>query len=111
MRDNALKNLKKPFLVLLNSQKPYSEDTKRLAEEMKEKYKVNVLPVNCEQLKEENIFSILENILYEFPVSAIEFYMPKWMEGLPRDNRIKQDIVKQIRDTIHMELLVFKNIK
>lgn len=97
---HALKKLKKPFLVLLNSQKPYSEDTKRLAEEMKKKYDVNVLPVSCEQLKEENIFTILENILYEFPISTMEFYMPKWVEGLPWDNRIKQDLVKGIRETM-----------
>jgi len=95
---SALKALKKPFLVLLNSQKPYSEETKQLAQEMKKKYEVNVLPVNCEQLKEENIHTILENILYEFPISSIEFYMPKWVEGLPWDNRIKQSLVQCIRE-------------
>lgn len=95
---NALKKLRKPFLVLLNSQRPYSEETKRLAEEMKKKYGVSVLPVNCEQLKEENILTILENILYEFPISAIEFHMPKWMEGLPWDHRIKQDIGRHVKD-------------
>jgi len=96
----ALKKLHKPFLVLLNSQKPYSEETRKLAEELKKKYQVNVLPVNCEQLKEENIFTILENILYEFPISAIEFYMPKWIEGLPWDNPIKQEIVKHIKNVM-----------
>lgn len=48
---NALKKLHKPFLVLLNSQKPYSEETRTLAEQMQEKYGIAVLPVNCEQLK------------------------------------------------------------
>lgn len=94
----ALKKLKKPFLVLLNSLKPYSEETKKLAEEIRDKYDVNVLPVNCEQLKEENIFQILENILYEFPIAAMEFYMPKWLEGLPWDNRIKQELVAKIKE-------------
>ena len=95
---HALKMLKKPFLVLLNSQKPYSEETRRLAEELKHKYEVNVIPVNCEQLKEENIHTILENILYEFPISSVEFYMPKWVESLPWDHKLKQDIVGHIRD-------------
>ena len=54
------------------------EEAVSFIEEMKKKYEVNVLPVNCEQLKEENIFTILENILYEFPISTMEFYMPKW---------------------------------
>lgn len=95
---HALKALGKPFVVLLNSQRPYSEETKRMAEEMKKKYEVNVLPVNCEQLKEENIHMILENVLYEFPISAIEFYMPKWVEGLPWDHPMKQDIIGHIRE-------------
>jgi len=94
----ALKRLHKPFLVLLNSQKPYSEETKKLAEEIEGKYEVSVLPVNCEQLKKEDIHNILENILYEFPVSVMEFYMPKWVEMLPFDNRMKQDIIENVRN-------------
>ncbi len=92
----ALKNLGKPFLVLLNSQKPYSEETGKLAQELAEKYKVSVLPVNCEQLKKEDIHKILENILYEFPISVIEFYMPRWVEMLPLNNRMKQELVEKI---------------
>ena len=96
----ALKKLHKPFLVLLNSQRPYSEDTVRLAEELKQKYETNVLPVNCAQLKKEDICQILENILYEFPLSAMEFYMPKWMELLEDTNPIKQDIIDKIRESM-----------
>lgn len=95
---SALKKLHKPFLVLLNSQKPYSEETKKLAEEISVKYQVSVLPVNCEQLKKEDIHHILENILYEFPISVIEFYMPKWVEMLPCDNRMKQELIRQVRE-------------
>ncbi len=93
----ALKKLKKPFLVLVNSQKPYSEDAKRTAGEISEKYGVSAVPVNCEQLKREDIHMLLENVLYEFPISAIEFYSPKWVELLPRDNRMKQDIISNIK--------------
>ena len=92
---SALKRLGKPFLVLLNSQKPYSEETKRMAEEISGKYGVSVLPVNCEQLKKEDIHRILEQILYEFPISVLEFYMPKWVELLPGDHHMKQDLITQ----------------
>nr|WP_296466642.1 stage IV sporulation protein A [uncultured Acetatifactor sp.] len=92
----ALKKLRKPFLVLVNSQKPYSEDAKRVAEEIGEKYGVAAVTVNCEQLKKEDIHMLLENVLYEFPISSIEFYMPKWVEMLPWDNRMKQDIIGQV---------------
>lgn len=91
----ALKRLGKPFLVLLNSQKPFSDETKKMAEEIAAKYGVTVLPVNCEQLKKEDIHRILEQILYEFPISVMEFYMPKWVEMLPADNRMKQELIEK----------------
>ncbi len=50
-----LQALGKPFIVLLNSAKPYAEDTRMLADEISEKYQVTVMPVNCEQLKREDI--------------------------------------------------------
>ena len=92
----ALKKLRKPFLVLVNSQKPYSEDAKRVAAEISEKFGVSAVTVNCEQLKKEDIHMLLENVLYEFPISSMEFYMPKWVEMLPWDNRMKQDIIGQV---------------
>ncbi len=92
----ALKKLRKPFLVLVNSQKPYSEDARRIAGEIGDKYGVATVTVNCEQLKKEDIHMLLENVLYEFPISSIEFYMPKWVEMLPWDNRMKQDIIGQV---------------
>lgn len=93
----ALKKLRKPFLVLVNSQKPYSEEAKGVADEISQRYGVLAMPVNCEQLKKEDINRILENVLYEFPLSAMEFYMPKWVEMLPSDNRMKQDITERIK--------------
>lgn len=92
-----LKRLHKPFLVLLNTERPFSEETIRLAEELMEKYQVTVLPINCEQLKREDIYGILENVLYEFPLSKVEFYMPKWVEMLSPEHAVKVDIVEQVQ--------------
>ncbi len=93
----ALKKLRKPFLVLVNSQKPYSEEAKKVAAEIGEKYGVSTVPVNCEQLKKDDINMLLEKVLYEFPISSIEFYMPKWVEMLANDNRMKQDIIERVK--------------
>lgn len=93
----ALKKLHKPFLVLLNSAKPYSEETKQLAAQMEETYRVKVLPVNCEQLKKEDIHYIMESVLYEFPISIMEFCIPKWVEMLPNSNRLKNDIIEKVK--------------
>jgi stage IV sporulation protein A len=92
-----LQALGKPFVVLLNSAKPYAEETRQLADEISTKYTVTVMPVNCEQLKREDINHIMENVLYEFPLTQISFYMPKWVEMLPFEHRMKQDIVTQVK--------------
>ena len=93
-----LKKQGKPFLILLNSQFPHKEETRKLAEDIRAKYGVSVVPVNCEQLRNEDITRILEQILYEFPLSEIRFYIPKWMEMLPADHELKTQILEQIRN-------------
>lgn len=95
-----LRRLKKPFIVLLNTEKPHSEEVKRQAGELTDKYGVTVMPVNCEQLKENDIYHILENVLYEFPLSMIEFYLPKWVEMLPVAHPLKADIIEQVSSLV-----------
>lgn len=92
-----LKKIHKPFIVLVNTEKPYSEDAVKLAEGISRKYQVSAMPVNCEQLKKEDIHDIMEKILYEFPLTMIEFYMPKWVEMLPNTHKMKADIIQQIK--------------
>ena len=93
-----LKKQGKPFLILLNSQFPHKDETQRLAEEIRNKYGVSVVPVSCEQLRKEDITRILEQVLYEFPVSEIRFYIPKWVEMLPADHELKGQIIGRIRE-------------
>jgi len=85
----------KPYIILLNTAKPYSDETKQLAETLNEKYQTRVLPVNCEQLRKEDITKILETILYEFPIQSIAFYIPKWTEMLGTEHNVKAEIVAQ----------------
>ena len=99
-----LEEIGKPYVVVLNSTRPYSEETVRIAEELREKYQTAVLPVNCEQLRKDDVFHILEQILYEFPVARMEFYIPKWTEMLSADHPVKSEIIAQASDILsHME--------
>lgn len=72
----------KPFLVLLNSDRPYSKATQNLAENLTKEYRTTVMPVNCDQLRKEDILEIMKNVLLEFPLSSVGFYLPKWVETL-----------------------------
>ena len=99
-----LNAIAKPYVILLNSQKPYSDETMELAAELKEKYQTAVLPVNCEQLRKDDIVRILENILCEFPVTRVEFFIPKWTEMLKPEHPMKAEIIKTasgILDSMH----------
>ncbi len=95
---HELKNLNKPFLVLVNTQMPYKDEAKAVANEIAEKYGVTSMAVNCEQLRKDDVKNIMEKVLYEFPISRIEFYMPKWVEMLPGSHKMKADLIDHAKD-------------
>ncbi len=96
-----LQSIGKPFVVLVNSKKPFGDEAKQAALECEQQYGVCAIPVNCEQLKEEDITRIMEAVLYEFPVSEVQFFIPKWVEMLPRDHKIKQELLVHIKDILN----------
>lgn len=90
----------KPFIVLVNSEKPYGEEAKKVLSYLEAEYHVSALSVNCEQIRREDIHRILEKILYEFPMVSMEFYIPKWVETLPPDHVLKESMIKGIRELL-----------
>ena len=87
----------KPFLILVNAQKPRSQETQKLVKELEEKYRVSAIAVNCEQLHMDEITEILKKLLYEFPVSEVRFFVPKWVEMLPMEHPVKAKLLESIR--------------
>ena len=71
-----LKNLNKPFLILLNSMRPYSDETKQLASELEKKYGVQVMPVNCEQLKKRTFAELWRRFSQSFQCRSSTFPSP-----------------------------------
>jgi len=95
-----LQAIGKPFIVLVNTQKPYGDESKQVVEELKAKYGVSAITVNCEQLREADIHQIMESILFEFPISEVQFFIPKWVEMLSKEHKIKIDLLQHIRDVM-----------
>ncbi|MGN0370561.1 MAG: stage IV sporulation protein A [Butyrivibrio sp.] len=91
---NELKTLGKPFVVIVNTTNPSSEEAAYTVSHISEKYGVSAMAVNCQKLSVNDIQMILLKVLYEFPVSSIEFFIPKWIELLSEDNVIKQEIIE-----------------
>lgn len=104
-----LKNLGKPFVILLNSSKPYTDECKGYADELNKRHDVPVMCVNCEQLKKEDIHNILQSVLLEFPVSELNFYMPKWIEMLENTHPLKADILNCLKEKM-LNIAVMRNV-
>lgn len=97
----ALKETGKPFLVLVNGRRPYSEEAKNIASRISKEWQVPAMTVNCEQLRKEDVLRILEQILYEFPISAMEFYYPRWVNILPEENPMKAELMEKVRECMN----------
>jgi len=95
-----LKELKKPFVILLNSVDPSSKDAVKLREELEAKYEVPIIPLNCARMEIEDINTVLQKILFEFPVREIGINLPKWIEGLEPNHWLKNQILLTIKEAI-----------
>jgi len=95
---SELIEINKPFIVLLNSLDPHSNYTQSVAQEMRNKYGVSVLPVSCADLTEDEIKNILGNLLYEFPIKEIGISMPKWITALEKTHKIRQSVFDSLKE-------------
>ncbi|MDD4700553.1 MAG: stage IV sporulation protein A [Oscillospiraceae bacterium] len=89
---DELKQINKPFIVLLNSMYPTSEQTVIMAKELSQKYSVAVIPVNCLELEESDIKGIITQILFEFPVKEVSVSLPMWITALKPDHWLRKEL-------------------
>ncbi|MFW6305969.1 MAG: stage IV sporulation protein A [Bacillota bacterium] len=94
---NELKEINKPFIIVLNSANPNSQETIHLSEKLSEKYEVPVLSVDCLNLKKNNVDNILRNILHEFPIKEMHINLPLWLEELPIDSWLRKSFDDSIK--------------
>lgn len=92
-----LKEINKPFVVLLNCVYPSSAASTSLAAALTEKYGVPVIPVNCLEINEGEIREILGAVLLRFPVKEISVCLPSWVMGLAPDHRLRASIGGSIK--------------
>ena len=93
-----LKELNKPFVIVLNTNNPYSDYCRELCKALEEKYGVAVLPTDCTNLNMEDVNDIFGKILYEFPVERINLNFPGWVEGLSDEHSLKQELYTNIKE-------------
>lgn len=97
---NELSELGKPYIVLLNSTHPMLPETEKLAEKLKEEYKVPVMPISIEAMGERDMYNILKEALYEFPIEQIKVNMPEWIALLKPDHYLKKEYINKIKEEV-----------
>ena len=96
-----LKEINKPFVIVLNSVAPYSDYSRDLASSLEEKYDCPVIPTDCSNLSLYDINEIFSKVLYEFPIERINISYPKWVDGLDNSHWLKQELNNEIKNTFN----------
>ena len=97
---SELSSIGKPYIVVLNSSHPMLPETERLAEKLSNEYCVPVIPMNVENMGERDIYSILREALYEFPVIEVEVRMPEWIACLEPHHWLKKFYIDKIKESV-----------
>ena len=115
-----LQALGKPFIVLLNSAEPDSEEAVALSEEIAQQYNTRCLRVNCLKLTEENIQEIIAGVLEEFPLKAVGIRLPEWFDAMNDDSELRTEVIanifqvsenlQKIKDTYAMTSALLENL-
>lgn len=101
---SELQSIGKPFAVVVNSTDPSSAAAIRTAEEIREKYAVPCLCMDCLNMNEADIKKVLEAVTEDFPVEAVSFYLPDWLDALPSSNALKNEVISDIVESFcHVE--------
>ncbi|MCL6580534.1 MAG: stage IV sporulation protein A [Firmicutes bacterium] len=95
-----LQDIGKPFVVLLNSCHPETKDTLGLAERLEARYDVPVIPVDVTAMDEDDVQTIMEQVLYEFPVREVVVNLPRWVEELEPNHWLRRRFKESVADTV-----------
>ncbi len=98
---NELKELNKPFIIILNSVRPYDRETLTLAEELSDKYEVSVIPADVALISVDQMLGILEEVLYEFPVQEVNIKLPRWVDELDQEFWLRENLEDSIREVLN----------
>jgi stage IV sporulation protein A len=92
--------LGKPFVVILNTTRPYAQETMELAGELEVKYGAPVIPIDASELSTDDVHLIMEQALFEFPVKEAHINLPRWVEELDKAHTLRTQFEDAISDAL-----------
>lgn len=101
-----VKNQNKPYVIVLNSKNPTSEQTLTLKQELESTYQAPVVPVDVYNMTKEEATFIMKEALYQFPISGIDISMPDWVDSLDESHYLKESINLSLENGIKSAKIV-----
>ncbi|WP_202080017.1 stage IV sporulation protein A [Caldalkalibacillus salinus] len=98
---NELKEVGKPFVLVINSTQPYSPETEALRNDLAEKYDIPCIACSVEQMEERDITNVLREVLFEFPVHEVNVNLPSWVMVLREDHWLRENYEESVRNTVN----------
>lgn len=95
-----LKEVGKPFILVINTMKPNSEPAMELRNELANKYDIPVIALSAATMVEEEVIGALREVLYEFPVHEVNVNLPSWVMVLSEKHWLRTHFEHSVRDTV-----------
>ncbi|WP_419881217.1 stage IV sporulation protein A [Peribacillus sp. B-H-3] len=95
-----LKEVGKPFIMIVNSVQPHHPDTVALKENLQDKYDIPVLAMSVEGMRETDVYSVLREALYEFPVLEVNVNLPSWVMVLRENHWLRESYQEAVKETV-----------
>ena len=95
-----LKEVGKPFIIIINSVQPHHPDTILLRESLQEKYDIPVLAMSVEGMRESDVLNVLREALYEFPVLEVNVNLPSWVMVLNETHWLRESYQEAVKETV-----------
>ncbi len=95
-----LKSINKPFIVILNTSTPSDDRTINIKNEIEEKYEIDVMVMDIENMGKKEVNDILRKAIDEFPVVDVNVKLPEWVHVLSNKNEVKNHYLTKIKESI-----------
>src|SRR5699024_6191656 len=85
----GLTEVGKPFIMVVNSLRPTSQETELLRQELAEQHDMPELAMNIDSMAEHDEYSVIRAVLYEFPVLEVNVNIPSWVMVLNENHWLR----------------------
>lgn len=100
----AAKEAEKPFVMVINSATPEAESTRTLAEDLSDRYGIQVIPLDVKNMTAYQAQELITSILYAFPVRLVHIDIPGYLRAVSGASPIMEsilDMLKEVSPEIH----------